>query len=345
MFPTSALETLASSDLAVYAVPAVFALLAVGLLTAFAPRLFGKSDLEKRLQRIATGPATRTRGAGTGNARGAMAGRRRSVEEVLAEIEDQQQEQRKRQKLTLKRRLTQAGLDWSARKYGFVTAGCAGAAFLVALVGIGLGLLPAIGFAAASALLGPRLIIDQARKSRFKQFAKEFPNALDVIVRGVRSGLPLIDCFRIVSAEARDPVRSEFRRLLEDQTVGVPLDEAVHRLYERMPVSEANFFAIVIAMQSRTGGSLSEALANLSNVLRERRKLTMKISALSSEAKASAGIIGALPVVVTVMVYFTTPDYIMLLFTTLIGQLTLAGSGIWMFVGIMVMRKMINFKY
>jgi len=335
-------QVLASPDLAAYAVPAVLALFAVGLLTAFAPRLFGKSDLEKRLLRIAAGPATRRVAAGDARA---VKGRRRSVEDVLAELEAQQEKRREHRKLTLARRLAQAGLDWSPRTYLLVTAGCAAAAFLLALVAARVGLLPAIGFAAASALLGPRLIIDHTRKSRFKRFSNEFPNALDVIVRGVRSGLPLIDCFKIVSAEARDPVRSEFRRLLEDQTVGIPLDEAVYRLFERMPVSEANFFAIVIAMQSRTGGSLSEALANLSNVLRERRKLTMKISALSSEAKASAGIIGALPIIVTIMVYFTTPDYIMLLFTTLIGQITLGGSAIWMFIGIMVMRKMINFKY
>jgi tight adherence protein B len=166
-----------------------------------------------------------------------------------------------------------------------------------------------------------------------------------VIVRGVKAGLPLIDCIKVIAVEAQEPVRSEFQQIVEDQTLGMPLAEAVARLPERIPLAEANFFAIVIIIQSRSGGSLSEALGNLSKVLRDRKKMDAKIRAMSAEAKSSAGIIGSLPIVVAVLVYFTSPDYILLLFQTTTGNIVLAGSGLWMLMGILVMRKMINFDF
>jgi tight adherence protein B len=162
-------------------------------------------------------------------------------------------------------------------------------------------------------------------------------------VRGIKSGLPLVDCVKIVAAEAQEPVKSEFKAVVEDQALGLPLDEAVQRLPERMPVADANFFAIVIAIQSRTGGSLSEALGNLSKILRERKKMKAKVKAMSAEAKASGGIIGTLPVVVASLVYLTSPDYISLLWTTDIGKMALAGSALWMSIGVFTMKKMINF--
>jgi tight adherence protein B len=164
-------------------------------------------------------------------------------------------------------------------------------------------------------------------------------------VRGLKAGLPLGDCMKIIAAEAQEPVTSEFRAVIEDQAMGMPVDEAVQRMPVRIPVAEASFFAIVITIQSRTGGSLAEALGNLSKVLRERKKMRAKIVAMSSEAKSSAGIIGALPVFVTGAIYFTTPDYIALLFTTSAGNIILAVSGFWMLMGILVMRKMINFDF
>jgi tight adherence protein B len=164
-----------------------------------------------------------------------------------------------------------------------------------------------------------------------------------VIVRGVKAGLPLADCLRIISLEAQEPVRSEFKLVLEDQTLGLPVDQAVQRLFERVPLAEANFFAIVISLQSQTGGSLSEALANLSKVLRERKKMKAKIKAVSSEAKASAGIIGSLPLLVAGLLYLTSPAYISLLFTTSVGHMVIAASAVWMLMGTLVMRKMINF--
>jgi tight adherence protein B len=178
---------------------------------------------------------------------------------------------------------------------------------------------------------------------RLKKFGNEFPNAIDVIVRGIRAGLPLNDCLRIIATEAAEPVRTEFRLIVEGQALGLTLTDAATRLYERMPCAESNFFGIVLAIQQKTGGNLSETLGNLSKVIRERRKMRDKIEAVSMEAKASAWIIGSLPVVVTLLVYLTTPKYIELLWLTQAGQFALAASAVWMTIGVLVMRKMINF--
>jgi tight adherence protein B len=270
--------------------------------------------------------------------------RKKALEATLRELEDKQKI-KKTSKITLTARMRQAGLGWSLKTY-YATCVISGAvSFLISLGAFGIGPFPSMGFGLAGALLLPYLYVNGKRSSRFKTFSTEFPNAVDVIVRGVKAGLPLVDCLRIISLEAQEPVRSEFRVILEDQTLGLPMDEAVQKFAERIPLPEANFFAIVISLQSRTGGSLSEALANLSKVLRERKKMKAKIKAVSSEAKASAGIIGSLPVVVAILIYLTSPEYISLLFTTSTGHLTLAASGLWMMIGILVMRKMINFDF
>ena len=125
----------------------------------------------------------------------------------------------------------------------------------------------------------------------------------------------------------------------------MPIGEACDKLYERMPLPEANFFGIVIGIQQKAGGNLSEALGNLSRVLRDRKKMKAKIQAMSMEAKASASIIGALPLVVMILVYLTSPDYISLLWTHPMGRMMLVACGVWMLMGVLVMRKMINFDF
>jgi tight adherence protein B len=164
-------------------------------------------------------------------------------------------------------------------------------------------------------------------------------------VRGIKAGLPLLDCLKMVAVESPEPMKSEFRAIIETQAIGLPLGEACGKLYESMPLPEANFFGIVISIQQKAGGNLSEALGNLSRVLRDRKKMKAKIQAMSQEAKASAGIIGALPIVVMGLVYLTSPNYISLLWTEPLGRLMLAASAIWMFFGVMVMKKMINFDF
>jgi tight adherence protein B len=201
--------------------------------------------------------------------------------------------------------------------------------------------------AAAAALIGgfglPNWMLSFLAKRRVKKFLNAFPDAIDVIIRGVKAGLPLNDCLRVIANETDEPVRSEFRLIIEAQAMGLPVGEAVERLVERIPVPETSFFAIVLSIQEKAGGNLSEALSNLSQVLRDRKKMKAKISAMSSEAKASAGIIGSLPFIVAGLVYVTSPTYIELLWTTTTGTLVLGVSAFWMMIGIFTMRKMINF--
>jgi tight adherence protein B len=172
-----------------------------------------------------------------------------------------------------------------------------------------------------------------------------FPDAVDVIVRGIKAGLPLLDSLKLIAVDSVEPVRGEFRTIMETQTIGMPIGEACLKLYENMPVPEANFFGIVISIQQKSGGNLSEALGNLSRVLRDRKKMKAKIQAMSMEAKASASIIGALPIAVMGLVWLTSPAYIELLWIEPMGRLMMAACGTWMFIGVMVMRKMINFDF
>lgn len=205
--------------------------------------------------------------------------------------------------------------------------------------------LAAVGLAFAAGFGLPRWMLGYLKRRREKQFLKALPDAVDVIVRGIKAGLPLFDSIKVVAADAPEPLRTEFLAIIETQAIGMPLGEACGRLFERMPVPEANFFGIVVAIQQKSGGNLSEALGNLSKVLRDRKKMSEKIQAMSMEAKASAGIIGSLPPIVMLLVYLSTPDYISLLWTHPTGQLMLVASAVWMGIGIFVMKKMINFDF
>jgi len=320
---------------------ALLAALSIGglLVAIFYSRVAQRSESRKRFAAIAAQEAPTSNRAATSEN-----GRKQAIETTLRELEEKQKF-RPGAKPSLINRMRQAGLSWSKQTYYIVCSGSGAGSFVVTVALFNISVLPALGFGIAGGLLLPHLYVNRRRNQRLKRFSAEFPNAVDVIVRGVKAGLPLVDCLRIISTEAQEPVRTEFKTIVEDQTLGMPLDQAVQRLSECVPLAEANFFAIVVALQSRTGGSLSEALGNLSKVLRERKKMQAKIKAMSSEAKASAGIIGSLPVVVTSLVYLTSPDYIMLLFTTTVGQLTLAGALVWMGMGIFIMRQMINFDF
>jgi len=318
---------------------AVFFLAAIavgGLVWVFLyPILSGERKAEKRMESVAKAtPAART-------SRGAQRSRRDVVESTLKEFEERQ---KKNRKLPLSVRIEQAGLKWSKNQFVMVSAGVGLGLFMLALlIGPGLVAAAAIGFAGAFGL--PRWMLSFLKKRREAKFLNGFPDAVDIIVRGVKAGLPLLDCMKMIATEAPEPLKTEFRVIVETQAVGMPLGEACNKLYERTPVPEANFFAIVISIQQKAGGNLSEALGNLSRVLRDRKKMKSKIRAMSQEAKASAGIIGALPVAVMTLVYVTSPQYISLLFTEPLGNVMLAGSAAWMTMGVLVMKKMINFDF
>ena len=191
----------------------------------------------------------------------------------------------------------------------------------------------------------PRWLLGYLKNRRETKFLDGFPDSVDIIVRGIKAGLPLLDSMKIIVTDAPEPIRSEFKNILDTQAIGMPIGEACIKLYESIPLPEANFFGIVISIQQKAGGNLSEALGNLSKVLRDRKKMKAKIKAMSMEAKASGGIIGALPIVVGSVVFITSPDFIMVLFTHPVGHMMLAGSAVWMCMGIFVMKKMINFDF
>jgi len=268
--------------------------------------------------------------------------KRKQVQDSLKEMEERQKAERKKS-LTLRARLEQAGLKWSPVQFWIFSAILGGIAVALTFV-TGQNILLVIAAGVIGGLGLPRWFLGMARSRRQKKFTANFADALDVIVRGIKSGLPLNECLKIIAREGETPVKEEFQILIEGIAVGVDTDEGLRRMLRRMPLPELNFFAIVLAIQSKTGGNLAEALSNLSGVLRARRMMREKVSALSSEAKASAMIIGSLPPGVAAMVSVISPEYIAPLFTTSIGQLVLLGGVSWMAIGVFIMRQMINFK-
>jgi tight adherence protein B len=277
-------------------------------------------------------------------ARNADKNARSRREQVEGSLKDLDARRRKEKRLPLSSRLTQAGLTWSPQKFMIISGILGAVAFVMAIFGGG-GLLAAAGLGFAAGFGLPRWGLSFLKNRREKAFLKALPDAVDVIVRGIKAGLPLFESIKVVAADAPEPLRSEFLAIIETQAIGMPLGEACGRLFERMPLPEANFFGIVIAIQQKSGGNLSEALGNLSKVLRDRKKMAEKIQAMSMEAKASAGIIGSLPPIVMLLVYLSTPNYISLLWTEPTGQLMLVGCVIWMAIGIFVMKRMINFDF
>jgi tight adherence protein B len=316
----------------------MIAVLAIGG-AAFAFAGAGNAKSQKRLAGIAKPQASGRGLKGQGVDAGA---RRKNVQALIKDIEKKKEE--KKEKITLRRRLEMAGLKMKPRTY-WIVCGCIALATIVfALIG---GQSPLVmllaGIGAGFGL--PRWTLGFLKNRREKAFTKEFANAIDVIVRSVKSGLPTNEALKIVAREVPNPVGNEFNLLVESMKVGVTLEQALKKMTENMPTPEVNFFAIVMTIQQKSGGNLSEALSNLSGVLRDRKRLRDKIKAMSSEAKASAMIIGSLPPGVMMMVYLTTPAYMAKLFTTQIGNLMLAGGAMWMGLGILVMRGMINFKH
>ncbi len=301
------------------------------------PILSGERLAEKRKETVArTGSVMPARAA-----RNAPKSRREQVEGTLKELDERRAKARS---VPLSVKIAQAGLTWSKRRF-FITAGALGLSAFLLVVMIDGGLLAALGLGFAMGCGAPLWLLKFLKKRREAKFLQGFPDAVDIIVRGIKAGLPLLDSMRIITTDAPEPLKSEFRAIVETQTIGIPLGEACGKLYERIPVAEANFFGIVIAIQQKAGGNLSEALGNLSRVLRERKKMKAKIQAMSMEAKASAAIIAALPVAVMMLVYITSPQYIELLWTHPMGRLMLAACAAWMTIGVLVMRKMINFDF
>jgi tight adherence protein B len=331
-----------SQTMIILAIALTAALAVGGVAFAFFGLTDGAAKTSRRVAAVSKGTGRPTAKGGPDTTGVSTEKRRRQVQDTLKEIERKQEQSKV--KVTLANMLEQADWNVEPRTFYIMTAG----------IGLGISVLFFfLGYAWYTAILSgfavgfgfPRWFLGFTISRRKNAFTKEFANAIDIIVRGVKSGLPLNECLKIISNESPDPIGPEFRQIVESQKVGVPLEDSLKRMYERMPIAEVNFFQIVLTIQQKTGGNLAETLMNLSNVLRDRRRLHGKIRALSSEAKASAMIIGALPVIVMLLVYLTTPSYIELLFTERLGNIMLVCCAIWMSIGILVMKKMINFKY
>ena len=310
--------------------------------TVMYPYLSGDREKERRIASVTESQAKKV---STRTAADIAASRKKQVSETLKDIETRQ---KAKEKVTLRLKLQRAGLSPEPRNFWIASAVsgliCAALAFTLLPNSAVLSL--AVMLAAFVGTFGlPRFVLAKMIQRRQRKFLNELANSIDIVVRGVKSGLPLNECLQLISRESPEPIASEFKEVVEQQRVGVPLTEALDRMTLRMPMPEVKFLAIVIAIQQQAGGNLSEALANLSGVLRDRIRMAMKVKALSAEAKTSAMVLASLPPAVMFMVYGTAPDYIMPLFTTRTGNLFLMAGLFWMGCGVLVMRKMINFKF
>ena len=267
--------------------------------------------------------------------------------EIARKLKESKQEdlddKKKKKKVSTSLMLEQAGLSASAKKFWILC-------FVSMLAFIALAKLMGANpvLLILSAVIGffgfPRLIIRHLRLRRQKKFLEEFPDALEAMVRLLKAGMPVSEAISMISREFDGPVGEEMMRVYDKQKIGVALHEAALDATRRMPLTEMQMFATGLSIQAQTGSSLSEVLTNLAGVIRARFRLKRKIKALSSEAIASASIIGALPCLVTLGLWLVNPEYIGILFTDSFGKILLAGAVGWMCLGILVMKIMINFK-
>ena len=263
--------------------------------------------------------------------------------QIMLQLQEVDRRDRKA-RMTMSAKLKQADLSISLRTFIIVSVVMGVASALVAFL-LGLNPVLSLGIGVVMGLGLPRWVVSMKGKKRMKKFSLAFPDAVDILVRGIKTGLPVHDCFKIIARESPQPLAAEFQQLVEGLGVGLTLSQALDKMFERMPVPELKFFAIVIAIQQKSGGNLAEALGNLTTVLRARRMMGEKIKAMSSEAIASAGIIGSLPPVVMMLVMVASPAYMMLLFTDMRGQIMLLGAALWMSCGVLMMKRMISFKF
>jgi len=311
-----------------------------GLGFVFAGGDSGNARAAKRAQALVSGGPAASRVRHAKSVANSPEARRKAI---LKTLKDQDRQQKKAT-LSIAARLQQAGLTFSEKQFWIASAVFG---LIIGLISLPFGKSPliALGLAFAAGLGLPRWIVGFLAKARMKKFTEAFSDAIDIIVRGIKSGLPVHDCLKIIGKECPEPLAGEFRRLVENVGMGMAMDQSLEKMYERMPTNELRFFAIVLAIQQKTGGNLAEALNNLSVVLRGRKLMREKIKALSSEAIASSFIIGSLPPGVVTMISVTSPKYMAPLFTDPRGHLILMGAVLWMSLGIFVMRKMINFKF
>lgn len=322
---------------------ALVALSAMGLvITLLYPYFSGEADIAKRIDHRVGGKIEQE--SLIGSIRNRLAAdskdtRRKQIQDTLKQIDEARKKQKR---VTLRTLITQSGLDLTMRTFWIASI------ITGLIVGFGVLLVGAPAYVALLAVLAgalglPRWFLNFMRRRREDAFLREFADAIDIMVRSLKAGLPVSDSMRVIAAETPAPVGPEFLEVVEGQRVGISLDQGLERMYERIPLAEVNFLSIVMAIQMKTGGNLAEALTNLSKVLRDRKKMKAKIRAVSQEAKSSAMIIASLPFVLCGAMAFLNPGHLDPLITTNTGNIMLAGSAVWMLTGVLMMRQMINF--
>ena len=329
-------ENLATLDPMIIGAVAVLLLALIVVSAALLNSLYGpRARLERRLNSVG-GSGGREK-AGVGKTQTGM--RRKDIEAKLKAAEQMKRQQRG---YRLQEKLIQAGLKTSPKQF-WIYSIISGAVFTIVIY-VASGILYTIPAGLLVGTFGiPRLVLRYLVNKRFKAFTALFANSIDLIVRGVKTGMTVAECLSIVGKEMPDPVGMEFRHVTESIQMGLTLEECLNRMVARVPTTEVRFFTIVLVTQQTTGGNLAETLAKLSGILRDRKKMRDKIKALSSEAKSSASIIGALPFAVAGVLSFIAPDYVSLLVTTDPGNWCLVIGFCSFAIGIGVMRKMINF--
>lgn len=254
------------------------------------------------------------------------------------------QEEKKKDRLTVRDLMQQAGIEAPVSRFWIGSAIFAVVTWALLTLLTSWTQLP-IGFTTFAAFFGmPRYFLKWKAKRRQKQFLLEMPDALDACVRLLQAGMPMTEAIAMASREYTGPLKEEMLRIYDNQRVGVPLGEAAQMTAKRIPLPEVHMFATALQIQSETGSSLSEVLTNLSTVIRARFRLRRKVQALSSEAKSSAAIIGALPPLVALSLYIVNPIYMDPLFSSSKGHFLIGGCLLWMLAGVMIMKQMINFR-
>jgi tight adherence protein B len=271
----------------------------------------------------------------------AAGSQRRAVHARLKELEAAG---KKAKRFEMRQKILQAGFDIPVSQFYIISVGVGIAAGVIFAI-----LQPEIFYIAPLVaipvgLFLPTYVLGYIATRRQTKFTSQFADAIDVIVRGIQSGLPIGECMKMIGRESPEPTGNEFRQFTESQRLGLTLDEALKRAIERMPTPEIKFFAIVLNINAQTGGNLAETLGNLSNVLRGRKEMADTIRIKSSEAKSTAMIIGSLPFCIMAMLSVMSPEYIFLLFTEELGHYFLYGGGALMLMGSLVMKSMINLK-
>ena len=317
---------------------AVFISMVAVTFSLILPQIKARANLRQRIS-VASGnvsAAEVTRGIGGDSSR------RRDIQSRLRQLEDAKT--KKSFAVKLRETLRQAGLRLTLRNYFLLcTAFSVVAAILYKMTGYHL-----MGIVPVSITVGfglPRYVLFYLTKRRVNKFTKEFANAVDIIVRGIKSGLPVSECLKIIATESPEPVAGLFLGIVESQNLGLTLEVSLERAQEQIKTPELQFFTIVLIIQGQTGGNLADTLANLSGILRDRKKMADKVKSLSSEAKSSAGIIGSLPFLMTGLLYLVNPEYLTPLFTADLGKIMIAGGLVWMSAGIFIMKQMINFEF